>query len=80
MHSICRLLLAETQITYIHCLQNYVSLIDFSMEEGKRLNSLNYTSDGYRYTKYRELNETVYLRCTFAKRCACKGTAKISST
>ena len=54
--------------------------MDFSIEEGKRLNSLNYTSDGYRYTKYRESNETVYLRCTLAKRCACKGTAKISST
>ena len=52
--------------------------MNFSIEEGKR--SLNNTSDGHRYTKYHESNETVYLRCILAKRCACKGTAKISST
>ena len=54
--------------------------MEFSIVEGKRLNSLNYTSDEYRYTKYRESNETVYLRCTLAKRCAYKESAKISST
>ena len=36
-------------------------------------------SDGYRYTKYRELNETIYFRCTLSKKCACHGLAKISS-
>ena len=51
----------------------------FSIVEGKRFNSLNYISDGYRYTKYRELNETIYLRCTLSKKCACHGLDNISS-
>ena len=50
--------------------------MEFSIEEGMRLNSSNYICDGHRYTKYREVNEEIYLRCTLAKRCACHGWQK----
>ena len=32
--------------------------MEFSIVEGKKLNSLNYMSDGYRYNKYNESNGT----------------------
>ena len=54
--------------------------MEFSIVEGKRQNSLNYSSDGYRYVKYRESNGTIYLRCTLSKKWSCHGLAKISST
>ena len=51
--------------------------MEISIEEGKRLNSSNYICNGYRYTKYREVNEEIYLRCSLAKRYACNGLAKV---
>ena len=49
------------------------------MVEGKRLHSFNFTSEGYRYTKYRESDGIVYLRCTLAKQCTCGGLAKVDT-
>ena len=51
--------------------------MEFSIVEGKRLNSLNYTSGGFRYSKYRESNGIIYLRCTLFKKSACHRLAKI---
>ena len=52
--------------------------MEFSIVEGKILHSFNFTSERYRYTKYRESNGIVYLRCTLAKQCTCGGLAKVS--
>ena len=41
--------------------------------------SCNYISGGYRYTKNRESNGTIYLKCTLARQNACEGLAKIST-
>ena len=54
--------------------------MEFPIVEGERQNSLNYSSDGYRYVKYRESNGTIYHRCTLSKKWSCHGLAKISST
>ena len=54
--------------------------MEFSIVEGKKLNSLNYMSDGYRYNKYNESNGTIYLRCTLARSHGCSATAKILDT
>ena len=43
------------------------------------MNSTNYISGGYRYTKNRESNGTLYLKCTLARQNACEGLAKIST-
>ena len=51
--------------------------MEFSIVEGKRLNYLKYTSGGFRYTKYRELNGTIYLRCTLFKKSTCLAVTKI---
>ena len=53
--------------------------MEFSIIEGKLFNSLNYLSDGYRYTKNRESNGNIYLRCTLAKQCNYLGFAKITA-
>ena len=53
--------------------------MEFSIVEGKRLHSFNFTSERYRYTKYRESNGVVYLRCTLAKQCTCGGLAKVDT-
>ena len=53
--------------------------MDFSIVEGEKLNSTNYISGGYRYTKNRESNGTIYLKCTLARQNACEGLAKIST-
>ena len=50
--------------------------MDFSIVEGKKLNSTNYISGGYRYTKNPESNGTIYLKCTLARQNACEGLAK----
>ena len=39
---------------------------------------MDYTSYGYRYTKYCKSNGTIYLRYTLSKKCGCHGLAKIS--
>ena len=54
--------------------------MEYSIVEGKRLNSLNYLSNGYRYSKNRESNSNIYLRCTLAKLCNCPGLANITAT
>ena len=54
--------------------------MEFSIVEGKKLNSLNYMSDGYRYNKYNESNGTIYLRFTLARSHGCSATAKILDT
>ena len=51
--------------------------MNLSFPEGKKLNSVNYISDGYRYVKYHENNGTIYLRCTLAKQKGCLSLAKI---
>ena len=53
--------------------------MDFSIVEGKKLNSTNYIYGGYRYTKNPESNGTIYLKCTLARQNACEGLAKIST-
>ena len=54
--------------------------MEFSIVEGKKLNSINYISDGYRYNKYNESKGTIYLRCTLARSHGCSATAKIPDT
>ena len=51
--------------------------MEFSIVEGKKLNSINFMSDGYRYNKYNQSNGTIYLRCTLARSHGCSATAKI---
>ena len=54
--------------------------MEFSIVEGKKLSSINYMSDGYRYNKYNESNGTIYLRCTLTRSHGCSATAKILAT
>ena len=51
--------------------------MEYSVVEGKKSNSVNYISEGYRYVKYHENNGTIYLRCTLAKQKGCLSLAKI---
>ena len=45
--------------------------MEYSVVEGKKSNSVNYISEGYRYVKCHENNGTIYLRCTLAKQKGC---------
>ena len=47
------------------------------MVEGKKSNSVNYISEGYRYVKYHENNCKIDIRCTLAKQKGCLSLAKI---
>ena len=51
--------------------------MEFSIVEGKRLNSSIYLSDGYRFIKNRESNDSIYLRCILESNVI--GLAKITS-
>ena len=52
--------------------------MEFSIVEGKKLNSINYLSDGYSYVKYHENKGKLYLRCALAKKFVCGALAKVS--
>ena len=54
--------------------------MQYSIFEGKRLNSLKNLKDGYRYSKSRESNCDIYFRCTLTKLCNCPGLANITAT
>ena len=54
--------------------------MEFSIVEGKKLNSINYLSNGYRYVKYHENKGTIYLRCALAKKSGCGALAKVSTS
>ena len=53
--------------------------MEFSLIEGKRKCSWNYIAEGYRYTKNRENNGIIYLKCTLAKQCACNSLARVDA-
>ena len=53
--------------------------MEFSLIEGKRKCSWNYIAEGYRYTKNRENNSIIYLKCTLAKECACNSLARVDA-
>ena len=53
--------------------------MEFSLIEGKRKCSWNYIAEGYRYTKNRENNGIIYLKCTLAKQCACNSSARVDA-
>ena len=49
--------------------------MEFSIVEGKKLNSINYLSDGFRYVKYHENKGTI---SSMRSRIACGALAKVS--
>ena len=54
--------------------------MEFSLIGGKRKCSWNYIAEGYRYTKNRENNGIIYLKCTQnAKECACNSLARVDA-
>ena len=51
--------------------------MEFTIVEGKKLNSFIYESGEYLYIKVRASENFTYLRCTLSRNSGCKGFAKI---
>ena len=51
--------------------------MDYSVVEGKKLNSINYECEGYRYVKFRECENSIYLRCALFRKLSCPSIAKV---
>ena len=49
--------------------------MEYSVAEGRKLNSKNYASEGFRYVKARECEGAIYLKCALFKTnsCPCVG-------
>lgn len=55
-----------------------INVSSFTVEEGQRKNSTVYvSSNGFRYSKNRETDNTIFLRCCLHKSCSCKAGAVI---
>ena len=53
--------------------------MEVTLVEGKKLNSVNYQSGGYLYTKVRSSQQFTYVRCTLNRSSGCPGYAKIDN-
>ena len=49
--------------------------MEVTLVEGKKLNSVNYQSAGYLYTKVRSSQQFTYVRCTLNRSSGCPGNA-----
>ena len=51
--------------------------MEYSLVEGKKLNSTNYESEGFRYVKSRECETTIYLKCALFRTHSCLSIGRI---
>ena len=51
--------------------------MEYSVVEGKKLNSINYECEGFRYVKSRECENSIYLRCALFRKHSYPSIAKI---
>ena len=54
--------------------------MEYSLVEGKKLNSKNYESEGFRYVKARECEGAIYLKCALFRTNSCPCIGRIDKT